>query len=57
MNMLKVDDNASTSEAAILSYDDIMKAAQSYSELLAKKVKNTFDILGIKQNKDGEKND
>lgn len=54
---LKVDDNASTSEAAILSYDDIMKAAQSYSELLAKEVKNTFDILGIKRNKDGEKND
>lgn len=54
---LKVDDNASTSEAAILSYDDIMKAAQSYSELLAKEVKNAFDILGIKLNKDGEKND
>lgn len=54
---LKVDDNASTSEAAILSYDNIMKAAQSYSKLLAKEVKNTFDILGIKLNKDGEKND
>lgn len=54
---LKVDDNASTSEAAILSYDDIMKAAQSYSELLAKEVKNTFGILGIKLSKEGEKND
>lgn len=57
MNMLKVDDNASTSESAILSYDDIMKAAQSYAEQLAKEAKNTFDILGIKPNKDGEKND
>ena len=54
---LKVDDNASTSEAAILSYDDIMKAAQSYSELLAKEVKNTFGILGIKLSEEGEKND
>lgn len=54
---LKVDDNASTSEAAILPYDDIMKAAQSYSELLAKEVKNVFDILRIKPSKEGEKND
>ena len=54
---LKVDDNASTSEAAIWSYDDIMKATQSYSKQLVKEVKNTFDILGIKPNKDGEKND
>ena len=54
---LKVDDNASTSEAAILSYDDIMKAAQSYSELLAKEVKNTFGILGIKPSEEVEKND
>lgn len=54
---LKVDDNASTSEAAIWSYDDIMKATQSYSEQLAKRAKNAFDILGIKLNKDGEKND
>lgn len=54
---LKVDDNASTSESAILSYDDIMKAAQSYGEQLAKKVKNAFDILGIKLSKEGEKND
>lgn len=53
---LKVDDNASTSESAILSYDDIMKAAQSYGEQLAKEVKNAFDILGIKPSKEGEKN-
>lgn len=54
---LKVDDNASTSEAAILSYDDIMKAAQSYGELLAKEIRNTFDILGIKPSEEVEKND
>lgn len=54
---LKVDDNASTSELAILSYDDIMKAAQSYSELLVKEVKNTFDILGIKPSEEVETND
>ena len=39
---LKVDDNASTSESAILSYDDVMKAAQSYVEQLAKEVKKRF---------------
>lgn len=54
---LKVDDNASTSEAVILAYNDIMKAVQSYGEQLAKGFKNTFDILGIKPSKDGEKND
>lgn len=54
---LKVDDNASTSEAAIWSYDDIMKATQSYGEQLAKVAKNAFDILGIKPSKEGEKND
>lgn len=54
---LKVDDNASTSDATILSYDDIRKAAQSYGEQLAKEAKNAFDILGIKPSKEGEKND
>lgn len=55
---LKVDDNASTSESAILSYDDVMKAAQSYAEQLSlKKLKNAFDILRIKPSKEGEKND
>lgn len=39
---LKVDDNASTSESAILSYDDVMKAAQSYAEQLAKEAKKRF---------------
>lgn len=34
-----------------------MKAAQSYGELLAKEVKNTFGILGIKLSEEGKKND
>jgi hypothetical protein len=54
---LKVDDNASTSEAAIWSYDDIMKAAQSYGEQLAKEIRNRFDILGIKLSEEVETND
>lgn len=46
---LKVDDNASTSELAILSY----------GEQVVKGVENAFDILGIKlsKKKGGEKND
>lgn len=54
---LKVDNNASTSETAILSYDGMMKAAQSYGEWFAKEIKNTFDILGIKPSEEVEKND
>ena len=54
---LKVDDNASTSESAILSYNDIMKAAQSYGEQLAKEIRNRFDILGIKLSEEVEKDD
>lgn len=54
---LKVDDNTSTSESAILSYDDIMKAAQSYGKQLAKEIRNRFDILGIKLSEEVETND
>lgn len=54
---LKVDDNTSTSESAILSYDDITKAAQSYGKQLAKEIRNRFDILRIKLSEEVETND
>ena len=44
-------------ESDILSYDNMMKAAQLYSEQLAKEVKNAFNILRIKPSKEVEKND
>lgn len=44
-------------ESDILSYDNMMKAAQLYSEQLAKEIKNAFNILRIKPSKEVEKND
>ena len=35
----------------------MMKAAQLYSEQLAKEIKNAFNILRIKPSKEVEKND